>query len=65
MTVSLCQQCAHRRDVVTGKGARFLLCTKAMSDQRYEKYPPQPIVRCTGFEFVQSNSDESDSIESK
>jgi hypothetical protein len=46
---SLCETCSMMREVVTPRGSRFLLCTMSATDQRYSKYPPQPIVRCEGF----------------
>ncbi len=50
MTTSLCQSCDHARTIVSGKGARFLLCELSLTDSRFAKYPPQPIVRCAGFD---------------
>ena len=37
------------REVISGKGSRFLLCEVSQTDPRFEKYPPQPIVRCLGW----------------
>jgi len=50
MIPSLCEFCRHLKEVVTGKGSRFLLCQKSVSDDRFAKYPPQPVVQCTGFD---------------
>ena len=47
---SLCESCRHMRPVVTPKGSRFLLCELAATDERFVKSPPQPVVRCTGYE---------------
>ena len=47
---SLCISCAFLRVVTSGRGSRFLLCRKAEEDPRFAKYPPQPIVRCSGYE---------------
>jgi hypothetical protein len=38
------------KEVVSGKGSRFLLCLKSAEDKRFSKYPPQPIIECEGFE---------------
>jgi hypothetical protein len=46
---SLCESCAMMREVLTPKGSRFLLCTMSATDQRYAKYPPQPVVGCDGY----------------
>ena len=48
MSESLCEGCAHLREVISAKGSRFLLCLLAQSDSRFHKYPPQPVLRCGG-----------------
>ncbi len=50
MTPSLCQTCAWVREVVTPKGSRFLLYQLSVSNPDYTKYPPQPVVRCDGYQ---------------
>ena len=50
MIPSLCEFCRHRLEVISGKGSRFLLCRKSLTDKRFSKYPPQPVVQCEGFE---------------
>jgi hypothetical protein len=49
------------REVVTPRGSRFLLCTLSQTDDGFAKYPPQPVLRCPGYEKkmddVKSNSD--------
>jgi hypothetical protein len=47
---SLCESCIHKRDVFSGKGSRFLLCELSQTDQRFPKYPPQPVVKCGGYD---------------
>jgi hypothetical protein len=49
MTQSLCETCKNNRDVLTAR-SRFLLCQLSKSDPAYPKYPPQPVVRCEGYE---------------
>ncbi len=49
MTLSLCERCRHLREVISGKGSRFLLCQLSRADPRFPKYPPQPVWRCVGF----------------
>jgi len=39
------------REIVSGKGSRFLHCTRAESDTRYKKYPPLPVTDCSGYEY--------------
>jgi hypothetical protein len=50
MTTSLCEFCRHMKEVVSGKGSRFLMCQKSAADHRFQKYSPQPVVQCGGFE---------------
>ena len=46
---SLCTTCRHVR-VVRSSRSTFLLCRRAASDARYPKYPPQPVLACSGHE---------------
>jgi hypothetical protein len=50
MTQTLCETCTRMREVITPKGSRFLLCQLSQSDADYPKYPPQPVIRCAGYE---------------
>jgi len=47
---TLCSTCSNVREVVSGKGSTFLLCRLSQTDKRFPKYPPQPVVRCDGYE---------------
>lgn len=55
MIPSLCEYCRHLKEVVSGKGSRFLLCQKSVSDDRFVRYPPQPVVECIGFQRRQDS----------
>ncbi len=46
----LCPTCVRVQRIVSGKGSAFLLCTLSKRDLRFPKYPPQPVLRCAGFE---------------
>jgi hypothetical protein len=37
------------REVRTAR-SRFLLCELSITNAAYPKYPPQPVVRCDGFQ---------------
>ncbi|MGC4007385.1 MAG: hypothetical protein QM811_31380 [Pirellulales bacterium] len=54
---TLCAACRWVKPVVSGKGSRFLLCRKSLSDPAFAKYPPQPVVRCVGYEAVSGDDD--------
>lgn len=49
-TAGLCPGCAHVRPVRSARGSLFLRCSLAARDPRFPKYPPQPVVRCSGHE---------------
>jgi hypothetical protein len=50
MTQSLCETCQNMRQVITPKRSRFLLCQLSTTNAEYPKYPPQPVVRCDGYQ---------------
>ena len=54
---SLCESCRHLREVVSGRGSRFLLCLLSQSDKRFPKYPPQPVLKCGGYERRSADHD--------
>ena len=49
MPVLICESCANVREVRTAR-SRFLLCGLARTNAAYPKYPPQPVVRCGGYQ---------------
>ncbi|MBA4192038.1 MAG: hypothetical protein C0467_29015 [Planctomycetaceae bacterium] len=49
MTPSLCETCGSMREIVTPRGSRFLMCRLAATDPTFAKYPPQPVVHCSGY----------------
>jgi len=49
MMQSLCESCQNMREVRTAR-SRFLLCELSVTNDAYTKYPPQPVVRCEGYE---------------
>jgi len=46
----MCDTCAHRQVVRTGRGSEFTLCQRSKDDPSYPKYPRLPVVRCRGHE---------------
>ena len=45
----LCADCCHARVVRTERSA-FYLCERSLTDPRFPKYPPLPVVSCPGYE---------------
>jgi hypothetical protein len=35
--------------VESSKGSVFILCAVSSVDPRFPKYPPLPVIRCTGY----------------
>ncbi len=58
MTYSLCETCASMREIITPKGSRFLLCQLSHCDLAFPKYPPQPVVRCDGYQTRDKNEEQ-------
>jgi hypothetical protein len=48
--IGLCASCRHMRRVETERGSVFYRCARAVTDPRFPKYPPLPVVRCEGYE---------------
>ncbi|MDZ4771842.1 MAG: hypothetical protein SGI72_01770 [Planctomycetota bacterium] len=49
----LCPSCTKVRVITSGKGSTFLMCKHSATDERFSKYPPQPVRSCTAFEKVE------------
>jgi len=49
MTTSLGETCKNMREIHTAR-SRFLLCELSVTNAPYPKYPPQPVVRCSGYQ---------------
>jgi hypothetical protein len=49
MNPSLCETCQNMRENRTAR-SRFLLCELSFTSAAYPKYPPQPVVRCDGYQ---------------
>jgi hypothetical protein len=46
----LCDRCRYQRIIRNTRGSSFSLCERAREDDRFEKYPRLPVLRCPGFE---------------
>lgn len=45
----LCANCLHARLIESDKGSAFLQCHLSFTDPRFKKYPPLPVVNCSGY----------------
>jgi hypothetical protein len=45
----LCPGCVNVQVITNDRGSRFFRCRLSATDPRFPKYPPQPVIECTGF----------------
>jgi hypothetical protein len=45
----LCPGCANVQVITSDRGSRFYLCRLSAVDERFPKYPMQPVVACSGY----------------
>jgi len=45
----LCPGCANVQVITSARGSRFYLCRLSAVDERFPKYPMQPVVACGGY----------------
>jgi hypothetical protein len=44
----LCPRCVHVQVITSDRGSTFFLCRVSLTDERFPRYPPQPVVACAG-----------------
>jgi hypothetical protein len=47
--VGLCATCTHSEPVVSSRRVTFWRCGLADEDRTFPKYPPLPVLRCSGY----------------
>ena len=52
----LCASCHHRRQVHSERGSNFVLCRLSITDPRFPKYPPLPVIACNGYRRYDADS---------
>lgn len=55
--VGLCLNCHYARAVESERGSRFYLCRRSETDRGFRKYPPLPVLRCSGYEAKAEGGD--------
>ncbi len=45
----LCAQCRHAREITSDGGSVFRMCELSFVDPRFAKYPPLPVLDCSGY----------------
>lgn len=48
--IGLCSTCRHGREIVSGKGSKFLLCEFSQVNPEYRRYPQLPVCACAAHE---------------
>lgn len=51
----LCATCRFQR-LVAGARSTFSLCERSITDTRFARYPPLPVVRCIGYVRVAADA---------
>jgi hypothetical protein len=46
----LCGHCRHADRIISSRGTVFYLCRRSLTDSRFPKYPPLPLIACAGYE---------------
>lgn len=49
MKIGLCATCQHKQVIKSARGSFFIMCGLSKTDDRFDKYPPLPVLRCTGY----------------
>jgi hypothetical protein len=49
MHPGLCASCAHAQVITSSRESVFYLCRLSLTDPRFRKYPPLPVVACAGY----------------
>lgn len=48
--IGLCGICRYRRTQASKRGGVFYRCARADDDPSFPRYPPLPVLRCSGHE---------------
>lgn len=46
----LCMTCRWSRRITNRRGSTFYLCLRADFDPRFVRYPPLPVLQCSGYD---------------
>lgn len=49
----LCGSCINARIIESKRGSRFYMCELSKVDPAFPKYPPLPVVACSGYAPIQ------------
>jgi hypothetical protein len=46
----LCASCMHVQVITSDRGSRFFMCRLSLTDPRFRRYPPIPVIACPGYD---------------
>lgn len=58
--VGLCRRCVYLREVPNRRGSVFYLCKRSAEDASFMKYPPLPVLECSGFQAKPSDDERNE-----
>src|SRR5687767_11879710 len=50
--IGLCAICRHARRITSDRGSVFVMCGLSKVDPAFPKYPPLPVLSCSGFDRI-------------
>ncbi len=53
--IGLCRTCRHADVIETASGSQFYRCRLSDTHPQFLKYPPLPVLRCSGYESSESS----------
>ena len=57
MTIpGLCGHCSNARIIENRRGSRFYMCELSKVDPAFPKYPPLPVLKCSGYRPVEGGA---------
>lgn len=56
LAIGLCPTCKNVRVVKSARGSLFFMCRLSKIDERFSKYPSQPVMWCSGYEPVDAEA---------
>ena len=46
----LCATCVHVQRITSSRGSTFYLCRLSETNPAFKRYPPLPVLACSGYE---------------
>ena len=56
----LCSSCEFMKLIESERGSKFVMCLKSKEDPGFRKYPPLPVLQCSGYQERREEPADSD-----